>query len=175
MKSIRNTLLSSIILIIIFFTVIIYAHDDGQKGRTRKDVPKQGCTCHGDDPDKSVKVVITGPDSLQANMQATYTVTITGGPLKAAGTDIAVSKGKLSPTGSDLKLMAQELTHSAPKLPAGNSVVFKFIYTAPLTTGTETIYAMGNSVDLNKKKTGDMWNFAPDKSVVIGNANMPKK
>ena len=30
------------------------------------------------------------------------------------------------------------------------------------------MYASGNSVDLNDKKTGDMWNYAPDKLIVVG-------
>lgn len=167
MKSNRSTALSSILLIIIFFTVIIYSHDDGQVGRTKKSTDKQGCTCHGDDPDPSVKVVISGPDNLKADMEATYTVTITGGPLKAAGANIAVSKGKLSPVDKDLRIKSQELTHTDPKKPDGNSVVFKFTYKAPLTAGIETIYAAGNSVNGNDKKTGDSWNFAADKKVTI--------
>jgi hypothetical protein len=163
----KSSLLFSILFLITGFTVFVYAHDDGEKGRTKMATEKQGCTCHGDNPDPSVKVVISGPDTLKEDMQATYTVTISGGPLKAAGTDIAVSKGKLLPVGSDLKLMAQDLTHKAPKKPEGNSVIFKFTYKAPFSLGTETIYANGNSVDGNDKKTGDKWNFAPDKKVVI--------
>ena len=174
MKSNKSSILSTILIIIFSFAVIIDAHDDGQKGRTRKSTDKQGCTCHGDDPDHSVKVVITGPESLEVNMEATYTLTITGGPLKAGGIDIAVSKGKLNSAGTDLKLVSQELTHSNPKKPEGNQVVFKFTYKAPLTTGTETIYACGNSVDGNDKKTGDKWNFAPDKKVTIVGAKVSK-
>jgi hypothetical protein len=167
MKSNGKSAFGLFIIIIMVSAFIINAHDDGQKGRTKKSTDKQGCTCHGDDPDPSVKVTISGPDELQTNMEGTYTVTITGGPLKAAGTDIAVSRGKLSPSESDLKLMSMELSHTAAKKPAGDKVVFKFTYKAPLTTGTETIYACGNSVDLNDKKTGDKWNYAPDKMVKI--------
>jgi hypothetical protein len=167
MKLNKSSFLFSILFLITVFTVFIYAHDDGEKGRTKMATEKQGCTCHGDNPDPSVKVVISGPDTLKVDMQATYTVTISGGPLKAAGIDIAVSKGKLLPVGSDLKLMAQDLTHKAPKKPVGNSVIFKFTYKAPFSVGTETIYANGNSVDGNDKKTGDKWNFAPDKKVVV--------
>jgi len=167
MKPNRIYFINSILLIIAAFTFIIYAHDDGQKGRTKKTDYNQGCTCHGDNPDPSVSVVISGPDTLKADMEATYTVKISGGPLKAAGTDIAVSKGKLSPNDKDLKLMSGELTHTEPKKPQGDFVMFIFTYKAPLTAGTETIYANGNSVNGNDKKTGDKWNFAKDKKVVI--------
>jgi hypothetical protein len=175
MKSNRNSTFATILFIIITFSLFIYAHNDGQKGRTKMSTDKQGCTCHGDDPDPSVKVVISGPETLEVNMEATYTVTITGGPLKAAGTNIAVTKGKLAPVDKDLKLMSLELSHSNPKKPEGNSVVFKFTYKAPLTVGTETIYADGNSVDGNDKKTGDKWNFAAEKKVVIVSAKVSKK
>ncbi len=167
MKSNRNSAFSSILIIVIAFAFIIYAHDDGQKGRTKNSTDKQGCTCHGDDPDPSVNVVVSGPETLQPEMEGTYTVTITGGPLKVGGTDIAVSKGKLFPLGSDLKLVSGELTHTNPKKPEGTSIVFKFTYKAPITTGTETIYVVGNSANGNDKKTGDKWNFAPNKTVTI--------
>lgn len=163
----KRSSFTSAILIIITSTFILYAHNDGQKGRTRKSEDKPGCTCHGDNPTPTVKVVISGPDSLTVDQEADYNVVISGGPLIAAGVDIAASKGTLSPKGSDLKLMSGELTHKDPKKPVGNFVLFQFKYKAPPVPGNQTIYACGNSVNLNDKKTGDMWNFAPDKIIII--------
>jgi hypothetical protein len=163
----KHSSFTSAILIIVASAFILYAHNDGIKGRTRKSDDKPGCTCHGSDPTPSVKVVISGPDSLIVNQEAEYNVTITGGPLAAAGVDIASFKGTLTAIGPDLKLLSGELTHSDPKKPMGKSVQFRFKYKAPPLPGNLTIFASGNSVDLNDKKTGDMWNFAPDKIIVI--------
>jgi len=167
MKIKKRSSFNSAVLIIIASTFILYAHNDGMKGRTRKSDDKPGCTCHGDNPSNSVKVVISGPDSLKVNQEAQYNVTITGGPLAAAGVDIAVSKGTLSTIGSDLKLLSGELSHSDPKKTTGKSVQFQFKYKAPPLPGNQTIFATGNSVDLNDKKTGDMWNYAPDKIIIV--------
>ena len=167
MKIRKRSSLTSVILIIIVSSFILYAHNDGMKGRTRKSDDKPGCTCHGSDPVPSVKVVISGPDSLSVNQEAEYNVTISGGPLAAAGIDIAASKGILTPIGSDLKLLSGELTHSDPKKAAGKSVQFQFKYKAPSIPGNQTIFASGNSANLDDKKTGDMWNYAPDKVIVI--------
>lgn len=170
MIKIKRSSLVSFILLIIASTFILYAHDDGIKGRTKKSDDKRGCTCHGSDPTPSVNVVISGPETLTVNQEATYNVVISGGPLAAAGTDIAVSKGTLAPLGSDLKLLSGELTHTDPKKPTGSSVKFEFTYKAPSNPGNQTMFANGNSVDLNDKKTGDKWNYAPDKIIVIRNA-----
>jgi hypothetical protein len=157
----------TVILIIIASAFYLYAHNDGIKGRTRKSDDKPGCTCHGTDSTPSVKVVITGPDSLTINHEAEYNITITGGPLVAAGVDIAASKGTLTAVGSDLKLLSGELTHSDPKKAVGKTVQFQFKYKAPSLPGKQTLFASGNSTNLNDKKTGDMWNYAPDKIIVI--------
>jgi hypothetical protein len=162
----RSSFISSI-MIIIASAFIVYAHNDGIKGRTRKSEDKPGCTCHGSDPSPACKVIISGPDSLFVNEEAAYNVTITGGPLLAGGVDIAATKGTLSPKGSDLKLLSGELTHSDPKKPSGGSVQFQFKYKAPSLPGNQTIFVSGNSANLDDKKTGDLWNYAPDKIIVV--------
>jgi hypothetical protein len=167
MKIKKRSSFTSAILIIIASTFILYAHNDGMKGRTRKSADKPGCTCHGDNPSPSVKVVIAGPDSLSVNQEAEYNVVISGGPLIAAGIDIAASQGILSPLDPDLKLLSGELTHKDPKKPVGNFVQFQFKYKAPPFPGNQTIFASGNSVNLNDKKTGDLWNYAPNKIISV--------
>jgi hypothetical protein len=49
-------------------------------------------------------------------------------------------------------------------------VVFTFTYTAPAVAGTVTLFAAGNSVNLNGSNAGDAWNFAANKSVVVSAA-----
>lgn len=144
----------------------MYAYSTGITGVTKKS-NNPGCTCHGISPSSSVIVSINGPDSLTTNQTADYSITISGGPLIAAGTDIAVSSGTLSPTSSDLTLQNGELTHISPKAPVLGIVTFNFKYTAPSTPGEQTIYANGNSVNFNHQFTGDEWNFAPNKIINV--------
>jgi hypothetical protein len=167
MKIPRSYTVCTIILLIIASACFLYSHNDGIKGRTRKSNDKPGCTCHGSDSTSSVNVLISGPEYLTVNQEALYNVTISGGPLAAAGVDIAVSKGTLSAVGPDLKLLSGELTHSDPKKAVDKSVQFQFKYKAPSIPGNQTIFASGNSTNLNDKKTGDKWNYAPDKIIVV--------
>lgn len=154
------------VLIIFFATIVLYAYQTGITGRTLK-TTSEGCSCHGDFS-SSVNVVISGPDSLLPNTTATYTVTITGGPLVRGGTNIAVSSGVLSPgVGSGLQKIGDELTHINPKLPSDGSVSFQFEYTAPSNLGVQTLYANGNSVNYNQSPDGDQWNWAPNKIVNV--------
>ncbi len=154
-----------ILLVTIFSSFILYAYSTGITGRTLKN--GTGCDCHSATPNPLVSVVISGPDSLQVNTSATYTVTITGGPLTRGGTNIAASNGLLAPVSSDLQIMSGELTHVAPKAPSAGSVTFQFTYTAPGTTGNQILYANGNSVNFNGTNTGDSWNYASNKTVLI--------
>lgn len=162
----KNLFMYSIILIL-SFTILLYAYSTGITGLTKKS-NTPGCTCHGLSLSEDIIVTIIGPDSLMPNQTTNYSVTISGGPLKAAGTDIAVSNGTLSPASSDLKLQNSELTHVLPKAPSAGVVTFNFTYTAPSVQGTQTIYANGNSVNFNGQNTGDQWSYALNKIVQIG-------
>lgn len=154
----------NILLILIMLSFIIYAKTNGKIGTTKKN--GEGCDCHGDASSK-VTVVIDGPSELKVNETAEFTVTISGGPLKKGGTNIAVSAGKLI-IGEGLVMKKSELTHSEPKNPVDGKVTFKFSYTAPETPGEITIYANGNSTNNDDSKKGDAWNYAPNKVIKIG-------
>jgi hypothetical protein len=154
-----------ITIITVFCSFIFYAFSTGITGETLKN--GNGCYCHDVNPTVGVNVVISGPDTLQINETGNYTVTITGGPLVRGGTNIAASNGSLGILNADLQIMGDELTHVAPKLPASGSVTFQFSYTAPATVGNQTLYANGNSVNFNGDNTGDQWNYALNKNVVI--------
>lgn len=145
--------------------VIIYAHENGIVERTLKN--GNGCTCHSDFPSAGVLVVIAGPDTLAVNQTATYTVTISGGPLVRGGTNIAASNGNLLPVSGDLRQEANELTHVSPKTPVAGQVTFQFTYTAPATVGSQTLFANGNSVNFNGTNSGDQWNFAANKVINV--------
>jgi hypothetical protein len=57
-----------------------------------------------------------------------------------------------------------ELTHIDAKLGRGRDTIsWQFWYRAPSITGlTDTIYAVGNSIDTSRDPDGDRWNFAPN-------------
>ena len=151
---------------LLFISGIIYAYSSGITGATSRG-PNPGCTCHAGNPTAGVLVTISGPDSLAVNESANYTLSITGGPLVRAGTDIAVGRGTLDTVGSLLQNLSGELTHLAPLTPSGGTVTVSFRYTAPATTGNDTIFATGNSVNFNNANSGDEWNYAPNKIIRI--------
>jgi hypothetical protein len=162
-KSTNGKFIVNFLLITVSVSFLIYASSTGITGVTLKN--GDGCDCHGS-LSTSVIVTINGPDVMTVNETASFTVTITGGTLSAGGTNIAASTGTLT-TGAGLKKVGDELTHTSPKTPVSNVVTFEFTYTAPGTTGDVTLYANGNSVNLNGANTGDMWNFAPNKIITV--------
>ena len=162
-------------LSIVAASFLFYANSTGKTGVTRKPgVPSPGCTCHGANPTTSVNVAINGPASLAPGQQGSYTLTVSGGPLQAAGTNIAASGGTLATADGSLSLSSGELTHTSPKAPSGGTVTFNFKFTAPASPGTVTLYANGNSVNLAGGNSGDSWNFAADKAInVVTDVNDP--
>jgi len=148
-------------------TIYVLGYSGGITGRTLKN--GEGCTCHGSVSPQAVLVFIDGPTSLLPGQTETYSVTIAGGPLVAAGTNIAASAGSLTP-GTGLRSENSELTHQEPQTPSGGKVVFTFTYTAPATEGVVTLYANGNSVNLNGANSNDLWNFADNKTVSVSSA-----
>lgn len=154
---------------ILLYGLIVFAHEGGITGVTRKntDPNARGCSCHGT-PSSNVSVTIVGPDTLVIGQRGLYTLTISGGPAVKGGTNIAASSGALEPTSSALQLFQGELTHTAPLAfsPSGQ-VSFPFIYIAPTSPGIQTLYANGNSTNGNGNPIGDEWNFAPDKRIAI--------
>jgi hypothetical protein len=165
MKKTNTGVPTTIVLLIISCSFLFYAFSTGITGMTQ--LNGAGCNCHGNDPTAGVMVLINGPDSVVQSQSAQFTVTITGGPLVRGGTNIAVSAGTLLPAGSDLQVIGGELTHTAPKAPASGVVTFQFQYTAPAMLGNQTIYANGNSVNFDSNPTGDNWNFAVSKQIIV--------
>ena len=148
-------------------TIYVFGYHDGITGRTKKN--GDGCNCHANSPSSNVSVIIDGPSSLLPGQTATYAVTVSGGPLAAAGTNIATSAGSLSP-GTGLLLESSELTHQAPQTSTNGQVVFTFTYTAPVVEGSVTMFANGNSVNFDGTNSNDEWNFAENKSISVSSA-----
>jgi hypothetical protein len=147
------------------YALYVQGNSGGRTGATQ--LNGDGCICHGV-ASAAVSVTISGADTVLIGSTNTYTVTITGGPLVRGGTNIAASTGTLDVVqGSGLRKVGNELTHSTPKAPVNNAVTFDFTFTAPNTAGNAILYANGNSVNFNGNSTGDQWNFAPNKTVVV--------
>ncbi len=155
------------LVLIILFAIITLAKEEGVVGRTLKN--RKGCTCHDEVASKNVLVSIAGPDTMRVGETVTFSVTISGATMKAAGINIAASDGDLNPLSRDLKKAKGELTHTSPKQTVSGKSTFQFSYSAPDKAGEQTIFASGNLADMNGKKTGDLWNHAPNKRVLIIN------
>ncbi len=149
-------------------SILVLGFSGGITGMTQKN--GSGCTCHG--PSNSgVTVEIVGPSTLTPGEKGNYLVTIAGGPLAAAGVNVAVSNGTLeASTGGGLQLISGELTHQTPRAPASGTTTFNFAYTAPSTPGSATLFATGNSVNLLSGSGGDAWNHAPNKTITVSSA-----
>lgn len=167
MKSIntKKKNMNTAILILIGISFLFYASATGITGLTLK-TSTAGCDCHSASPSSAVTVTISGPDQLEEGETGDYTVTISGGPASGGGTNIAASTGDLTP-GAGLKKVGAELTHTSPKTAVSGVTTFAFQYTAPQTAGSQTLYANGNSVNLNGQNTGDAWNYAANKTVNV--------
>lgn len=159
---------TAFLLAVVSISFFFYAYSTGITGMTQ--LNGDGCTCHAPEPSPSVTVTIVGPDTLSPGQVASYSVTISGGPLSRAGTNISASAGNFATLlGSGLQKIGDELTHTTPKLPSSGTVTFAFNYTAPMVTGDVTMYANGNSVNFNGGNDGDQWNFAPSKIITVAN------
>jgi hypothetical protein len=156
----------------------LFALPTGIVGTTLKpnSGPFQGCICHGLDAYSNVHVQLNTPLSIRSSDTVTMSLTIKGGPDSAGGCDISSNLGKLLPSPIDSALRIDtsstgnvELTHKQPKFKTGDSIKFYFRYIAPNTTSIlfDTIYANGNSVDLDGSDENDNWNFAPNRSIII--------
>jgi len=152
----------NLILAAVFLSVIIYANIDemhGIVGLTKKD-GGIGCLCHDLDPTDSVFVWIEGPDSVLKNSSTSFRLMMTGGPAVAGGFNIASYFGEVDSVDSLTKVLFGELTHTSPN-PFNNDTVFwNFLYNAPDSLLTDTIYSVANSVNWDSIPSNlDQWNF----------------
>jgi hypothetical protein len=171
MKS-KTTLLVSVffLLVIITSSVYLYASSSGFTNRTRK-TSLSGCGgCHGGNPTNDVTVSITGPDSVTVSQTATYTLTITKASKTGAGFDIATRRGVLAPVSAGMILSGTELTQSSDRSMTSGTISLQFNYTAPSTTGTDSLFATGLATNSDASTSGDDWNWAPEKKIIVRNS-----
>lgn len=176
MNRIQNKLTAviAVLLLLAVSTAIVYAYSSGITGRTKKSA-SAGCSCHSPSLSSSTTVTIAGPDTLNPGQTAQYTLTVSNSSLSGAGVDIAVDRGSLSPSNNQLRSQDGELTHNSPISFVSGTVSVPFTYTAPSTTGFDTIYATGNAVNLNSNSGGDLWNFLANKKIIVANTSSIKE
>ncbi len=84
---------------------------------------------------------------------------MTGGPAIAGGFNIATYFGAVDSADTLTKVLFGELTHTLPNPYQDDTVSWNFLYSAPDSILTDTIYSVANSVNGNGNPTFDQWNF----------------
>lgn len=168
MKKLKTKYFVSIPVIIFFLSAaLLYASEGGRTGRTLKS-STQGCGgCHGSSSTADVNVLISGPDTVNTGQTVQYSLTVTKQSKTGAGLDIAVRRGALNPVSTNIHLSNGELTHNNNISMTNGSVTVQFNYIAPATVGIDTIWATGLATNSDGGTSGDDWNWAPSKRVVV--------
>ncbi len=132
-----------------------WGHADGIIGVSGQ-IPGVNCQgCHRPPAGATAPTLaLAAPPSAMAGETLALTLTIEGGPgatmpTGVGGFDISASDGTLDPDLVDLgvRLQMYELTHTAPRPFAGGTVSWTFLWTAPATSGVQTLWAAGLSAD----------------------------
>lgn len=157
--------IACILMLATFCGFEIY-HQTGMVHATKKN--GFGCICHSFDPTPSVRVWISGPDTLRAGTEATYSMNVARTGNIGAGFNVAAyfgSLGIVDSVGTFLERESStdslELTHRFTRLRSGRDTIsWLFKYKAPLTVGQiDTLYSAGNAVNNDTLPDGDFWNF----------------
>lgn len=116
--------------------------------------------CHGGGA--SPGVLLSGPTSVASGQTATYVLALqSANPAgqTAAGLNVSATGGLLASAGPDTQVLSAEIAHTAPKANDGSGLAaFSFLWTAPshpTQVTIQTLYAAGNSVNLNGNPGGD--------------------
>lgn len=158
-RSINNIALLSF-SILLMYSGLTFGYPGGVSGRTLKG-PSPGCSCHTSSTSSSVSLTISGPATLAPGQTGNYQVVTTyNSTISKGGIDIAASNGTLMNSDSKLQVLNAELTHTSPQNSGTTTLTWNFKYTAPSTTGMQTLYATGCAVF-------DQWNNASNFSINV--------
>ena len=163
---------SFIVFTITIFSMAMYWFPTGYVGTTKK-TGALGCVCHGVDPNDSVSVFFSGPDSVAAGQTVIFQIKVSHGPALRGGFNVAVfaDTSSINKLAGDNTVRKQEgeLTHALPKVFTNDTVSWSFQYTAPSTPMFDTLYATGNSTNNDGTTDGDLWNFSQNRTVRVYN------
>jgi hypothetical protein len=144
--------------VVLFMPRTALSYPTGIASRTLK-LTTSGCgSCHGSSASSSVVVTITGPDTVVIGQSYSYTINVTGGTGTTGGINIATNRGKLDSVSTFLKRLGGELVH---KQKVSMPATYQFLYTAPVSSGSDTIYATAKGAGFNS------WNWMPNKALVV--------
>ncbi len=159
---------TNFILVIVFLSMVAFAlkvqYPTGIVGLTEKD-GAMGCICHNFEKSDSVSVWIEGPDSLVIGSSAEYKLFLSGGPAVEGGFNLAALIGKVFSVDSLTQRMEYvqgdtQLTQTQPLNFVGDTIFWRFVYEAPDSVCTDTLYSVGNSVNGDGiPSDADHWNF----------------
>jgi len=131
--------------------------------------------CHGGGVAPVVQ--LEGPTEVAPMAIATFRFVVRSNSpsQRAAGLNVAASGGMLlSVPGQGTQLIGQELTHTGPKQnDANGEAFFEFQWRAPAMPGQYTLFAAGNSVNLNGTNQGDLAAATTFRVSVVGAADTP--
>jgi len=155
-----------------------HAHANGQGigGKTQKGGNTTGCYCHCASASSATTVAFsTTATTIYTGQSYSFTVTVSNSSESGAGVEVAAQRGTLT-AGTGTQVISGELTHSsaATSLPAS----WTFTYTAPSTSGTDTLFGTGNAVNLDGSNGGgnctDVWNFSPKYVITVSDVPVTK-
>jgi hypothetical protein len=156
---------AAFILLAGYASLQVEAYPTGITGVTQKS-GGSGCSCHSSSANTSTTVTIsTSATTFYTGQSYTFTVSVANSSKAAAGVNVAVDNGSLTP-GSGLQKSGTELTHSSKVV--GLPASWSFTYTAPSSPGTDHIYATGNAVNNNGTNDDqDFWNHASTFNITV--------
>jgi hypothetical protein len=167
----KNTKVTAIAAFIIVFTsLLVYAYPGGITGRTLK-TTTAGCSCHSNQRTTDVGVDFAGPDTVTTGQTAMFTLTVSKQSKTGAGLDIATRNGTLAPVSNTIHLSNGELTHNANIPMTGGIVIVQFNYIAPGSASIDTLWATGLATNSDGHTSGDDWNWATSKRIVVRSPN----
>uniref|UniRef100_A0A832G691 T9SS type A sorting domain-containing protein n=1 Tax=Ignavibacterium album TaxID=591197 RepID=A0A832G691_9BACT len=166
----------NLLLVFTFLSIIVYAfkvqYPTGIVGLTEKD-GALGCICHNFEKTDSVFAWIEGPDSVVLGNTVEYKLYLTGGPAVQGGFNLATLFGKVFPIDSLTQRLEYvqgdtQLTQTQPLNFIGDTIFWRFVYTAPDSALVDTIYSVVNSVNGDGNPSdADQWNFGRKFSITI--------
>ncbi|MBN1209694.1 MAG: hypothetical protein JXB05_32900 [Myxococcaceae bacterium] len=101
-------------------------------------------------------VTLTGPTTVLPGSTQSYRLTITGGAAQVGGMDVSVDNAAATLiAGPGMRAVAGEVTHASAQPFKNGALSFDFSLQAPAQEGKVTLYATGNSANMDRGTYGD--------------------
>lgn len=166
-----TTLLNSVILGLLMWLISATPAVSSSGGALGYSVA--GCTCHSQSSSTTVTIQgVSGTITMAPGEQRSFTAIVAHSSQPRAGISLSIKNASNQNSGSysnlnNLQQGNTEVTHSSPVVMSGGQATFSFTWTAPTQTGTYTMRACGNAVNLNGNETGDAYNFLSSITIIV--------